>query len=75
MSYKGGPFTLFAPTNDAFNALPEGALTKLLSTPQDLKKLLLGHVSSGNLPVGLIPSGDLPTLDGGVKSIDLTKGD
>ena len=61
---KGGPFTLFAPTNDAFAALPDGALAKLLASPEDLKNVLLGHVSSGSYPVALIRSGDLPSLNG-----------
>ena len=66
---------MFAPTNDAFAALPEGTLAKLLAAPKDLKNVLLGHVSSGYFPVALIRSGDLPTLDGDIKSVDLTKGD
>ncbi len=61
----GGPFTLFAPTDDAFAALPEGALEKLLAAPEELKKVLLGHVVSGSLPVALVRSaGDLATLSG-----------
>jgi transforming growth factor-beta-induced protein len=69
---KGGPFTIFAPTNDAFNALPEGALAKLLDNPQELKKVLLGHVSSGNYPVALIRTGDLSSLDEGSHHIVVT---
>jgi len=65
----GGPFTLFAPTNDAFAALPEGALAKLLAVPEDLKKVLLGHVASGNLPVALVRSGDLATLSGSSRRV------
>ena len=34
-----------------------------------MKKVLLGHVSSGNYPVGLIRSGDLTTLDEEPKQI------
>lgn len=40
----GGPFTLFAPTNDAFKAIPEAVFTKLMASPGDLQKVLLGHV-------------------------------
>jgi uncharacterized surface protein with fasciclin (FAS1) repeats len=39
-----GPFTLFAPTDDAFAKLPEGTLDSLLKDTQRLKELLLYHV-------------------------------
>jgi transforming growth factor-beta-induced protein len=41
-----GPFTVFAPTNDAFNALPAGVLTKLLLpvNKAELQKILKFHV-------------------------------
>ena len=43
-----GPFTIFAPTDDAFAALPEGTLETLLSNPTgDLTNILLNHVYSG----------------------------
>jgi len=43
-----GPFTVFAPTDDAFAALPEGTLEKLLEDPEgDLKDTLLYHVVPG----------------------------
>lgn len=40
-----GPFTLFAPTNEAFEALPEGTLESL--TPEELTDILLYHVVEG----------------------------
>ena len=40
-----GPYTLFAPTDSAFAALPDGLLASL--TPEDLQGLLLGHVVAG----------------------------
>ena len=40
-----GPFTLFAPTDSAFAALPPGALESL--SPEDLQDILLGHVVVG----------------------------
>ncbi len=43
-----GEFTVFAPTNDAFNALPEGAIPALLEDPEgDLTNILLYHVVEG----------------------------
>ena len=43
-----GPFTVFAPTNDAFKALPEGLLDELLKDPKGkLTDILKLHVISG----------------------------
>jgi transforming growth factor-beta-induced protein len=42
-----GPFTVFAPTDEAFAALPAGTLDGLLADPEALKKILLYHVVSG----------------------------
>ncbi|MDF2231395.1 fasciclin domain-containing protein [Albimonas sp. CAU 1670] len=39
-----GPFTVFAPTDAAFEALPEGALDQLLADPEALKEVLTYHV-------------------------------
>ena len=40
-----GPFTLFAPTDSAFAALPPDALADL--SPDDLQRVLLGHLVAG----------------------------
>jgi len=45
-----GPFTIFAPTDDAFAALPEGELDRLLGRPEELKALLLRHVVPAKMP-------------------------
>merc|ERR1712002_1148481 len=42
-----GPFTVFAPTNDAFAKVPAAALDSLLSDTDALAKVLLRHVVSG----------------------------
>src|SRR3954468_286893 len=42
-----GPYTVFAPTDAAFAALPAGTLDGLLKDPAALKKVLLYHVVSG----------------------------
>ena len=44
-----GPYTVFAPTDEAFAALPEGTLDSLLADPEALKKILLYHVVSGKV--------------------------
>lgn len=42
-----GPFTMFAPTDDAFAALPEGTLDALLKDPTQLANILTLHVVAG----------------------------
>jgi len=44
---KDGPFTLFAPSNQAFEAIPAVVKAKLLSNPEKLKNILLGHCVPG----------------------------
>ena len=44
-----GPFTVFAPTDDAFNNLPEGTLDSLLADIPALTDVLLYHVVSGKV--------------------------
>lgn len=42
-----GPFTVFAPTDEAFSALPEGTVESLLADPDALSNILLYHAVSG----------------------------
>ena len=44
-----GPFTVFAPTNDAFNNLPDGTLSSLLQpeNQETLQSILTYHVVAG----------------------------
>lgn len=44
-----GPYTVFAPTNDAFAKLPAGTLENLLKNPEQLKAVLTYHVVAGNV--------------------------
>jgi uncharacterized surface protein with fasciclin (FAS1) repeats len=41
-----GPYTLFAPTDEAFAALPEGKLEELMANPEALKELLSFHIAA-----------------------------
>ncbi|EFX69556.1 hypothetical protein DAPPUDRAFT_328997 [Daphnia pulex] len=66
----GGPYTLFAPTNDAFKALPETKLAKLMESPAELKSILLGHIVNGTYFLGgFMTSPDLRNLMGGFNQI------
>lgn len=54
-----GPFTVYAPTNEAFAALPAGTVETLLQ-PENIGKLtdiLLYHVDDRKLTAGMIPAG------------------
>lgn len=44
-----GPFTVFAPTDEAFAALPEGTLAALLADPAQLASVLRYHVVAGKV--------------------------
>ena len=61
-----GPFTVFAPTDGAFDALPAGTLDALLADPSgDLTDILLYHVVSGTILSTDLNDGDTaPTLLG-----------
>ena len=56
-----GPYTVFAPTNDAFAALPEGALDALLADPEALKNVLFYHVVPGAIMAADITDGLVAT--------------
>ncbi|SEW40236.1 Uncaracterized surface protein containing fasciclin (FAS1) repeats [Cognatiyoonia koreensis] len=44
-----GPFTVFAPTDEAFAALPEGTVEGLLADPEALAAILTYHVVAGKV--------------------------
>ena len=54
-----GPFTVYAPLNDAFAALPEGTVETLLKpeNKDQLTNILLYHVDDRKLSSDMIPSG------------------
>ncbi len=61
-----GPFTVFAPTDKAFAALPKGTLEKLLKPENKaiLVKLLTYHVVSGAVESKTLKSGQVKTVEG-----------
>jgi uncharacterized surface protein with fasciclin (FAS1) repeats len=60
-----GPFTVFAPTDEAFAKLPEGTLEGLLKDKEALKNVLLYHVVSGKVTSSdVVKLKDASTLSG-----------
>jgi len=72
---SGGPFTVFAPTDEAFAALPAGTVDALLKDTEKLKAILLYHVVSGTVMAkdvaGLTKA---TTLQGGDLKINTSNG-
>lgn len=65
-----GPFTVFAPVDDAFDRLPEGALAELLEDKEKLASLLTFHVVPGRVEAAALESfAALRTIQG--KSLDV----
>ena len=68
-----GPFTVFAPTNEAFAALPAGVLDALLlpENKATLAKILTYHVVSGMVMAADIKAGDVETAEGSTVKLSL----
>jgi len=79
-----GPFTVFAPTNEAFDKLPAGTVDTLLKpeNKETLVKILENHVVAGKVTskelIKMIKAGhgkaELKTLSGGVLTASLMDG-
>ncbi len=70
-----GPFTVFAPTDDAFAALPAGVLDALL-LPENkdvLTQILTYHVVPGQVMAADVTDGDVATVEG--QSVTLSTAD
>jgi transforming growth factor-beta-induced protein len=52
-----GPFTVFAPTDEAFAKLPEGTVEALLADPEALADILLYHVVPGKVMAADVSDG------------------
>jgi uncharacterized surface protein with fasciclin (FAS1) repeats len=71
-----GPFTVFAPTDDAFAALPEGTVESLL-LPENKDKLvaiLTYHVVPAKVKAKHVTAGEAPTVNGQTATIAINDG-
>ena len=70
-----GPFTVFAPTDDAFRKLPAGTLEKLLADKAQLTKVLTYHVVAGKvLAVDVVKLKEAKTVEGSSVKISVKDG-
>ena len=74
-----GPFTVFAPTNDAFAAIPPATLNDLLATPNGtLRDILLKHVVAGSVDsvtAFTLNGADVPTVGGETVNLAIDSGE
>jgi len=71
----GGPFTVFAPTDDAFAALPQETVNDLLADPPALVRVLTYHVVAGRLTSAQIThDSEQKTVEGGLLKIAVNGG-
>jgi uncharacterized surface protein with fasciclin (FAS1) repeats len=59
-----GPFTVFAPTDEAFKQLPAGAYDELLKDTGKLKAILNYHIMPGQVMAKNLKAGELMTQQG-----------
>ena len=71
-----GPFTVFAPTDEAFAALPDGLLDSLLEPENSelLTRILTYHVVAGDVRSGDIEPGPVATVEGSEVTLDTADG-
>ena len=69
-----GPFTVFAPTDDAFAKIPKADLDALLKDKAKLKALLTYHVVSGKVMAKDLKAGNVTTVQGSAVTISTAGG-
>lgn len=70
-----GPFTVFAPTDEAFSKIPADVIEALLADKEALKKVLLYHVVAGKVSAAdVVKLSSATTVQGSDVMIDATDG-
>lgn len=70
-----GPFTVFAPTDEAFAKLPPGTLDALLKDKKKLAAVLTYHVVPGKVMAAQVKPGPVKTVEGQSLTISTTNGE
>jgi uncharacterized surface protein with fasciclin (FAS1) repeats len=69
-----GPFTVFAPTDEAFAKIPKAQLDALLKDKAALTKVLTYHVVPGKVMAKDVKPGMVKTVQGGMVTVSTTGG-
>lgn len=70
-----GPYTVFAPTDEAFASLPEGTLDSLLEDIPKLKRIVLYHVAFGDVRAeDLMQIEEAETVEGSIVAVESSNG-
>ena len=70
-----GPYTILAPTDEAFAKIPQKDLDALMANKEELTKVLKYHVISGNVPSSQVATmTDATTLEGSKITIKVVDG-
>lgn len=70
-----GPYTVFAPTDEAFAKLPKDTLESLMDDIPKLKRIVLYHVAFGDVRAeDLMEIDEAPTVEGSVLGIESSDG-
>ena len=72
-----GPLTVFAPTDEAFAALPDGALDDLVADKEKLTEVLTYHVVAGEVMASAVAGMDgdkVTTVQGGTFTVKVADG-
>lgn len=59
-----GPYTVFAPSDEAFKAVPAKTMTELAGNKELLKSVLSYHVVPGKVPAAEVKNGNVKTVQG-----------
>lgn len=59
-----GPYTVFAPSDEAFKAVPAKTLAELSANKELLKSVLAYHVVPGKVPAAEVKNGNVKTVQG-----------
>ena len=70
-----GPYTVFAPTDEAFGKLPDGTLDALLEDIPKLKRIVSYHVTFGDVRAeDLMEIAEAETVEGSIVAIESSDG-
>jgi uncharacterized surface protein with fasciclin (FAS1) repeats len=69
-----GPYTVFAPTDEAFAKLPAGTLEALLKDKQKLAAILTYHVVPGKVMAAQVKAGPVKTVQGQSLTVSAVNG-